>query len=638
MTLLNASNQFTPLVTSSSKSLDGVDVSLNLALLLRETKHDINNSIEMHLDEDSRIILYETAVRNKKDSENFSWFGENPEESIEAVFSIRNGLLVGSIYMRDTSYEIRPKNGHYSVKENIPSKDMTSFEGDTVLVKQRSKGLDLHVKSPESSAVLQRQTGDATIDVMLLYTAEFKKHNGDVADAVAQNLFDVAYGAYKRSLTQVNLNLVYLDQLPTDSVLNDTSNIFASLKQLKVDGYVRELRKKYGADMVSLIGRNTLSNEHCGLANKPLDPDSRMIDAFSISFNGPGNHRYCDNLTLAHEMGHNFGCGHDSDHNGSKGMYAYSHGYDIVDEFATIMSYDEPNIRYFSNPDIIDTIYKVPIGDAQTADNARTIRDNRFKMADNSNHLEDVLEPGDRQDGLYMDGYLTSNDDRDSYFVNLGGATRFSAQSPGYKCWYFYIYLYDENHEFIFQTDADSGDNCGYAVDTVLDNGTYEMMIYSSNWRVGDNIVHYKIDVETSYEPPEGNSSTLYDALANGEFSITGKYSMYDFDGDGQDAFDWAFETSEGLIYRLQGEAPTSANVFGWKLVHITPTKPLFIMSYLGDYDHDGDSRFDWIVVDLKSKAVYKLEGVNKEGNFEYSDRIEMNPILSDNSLRFETK
>jgi len=61
-------------------------------------------------------------------------------------------------------------------------------------------------------------------------------------------------------------------------------------------------------------------------------------------------------------------------------------------------------------------------------------------------------------------------------------------------------------------------------------------------------------------------------------------------------------------------------------------------MSYLGDYDADGDSRFDWIVIDLSTKAVYKLEGVTKEGNFKYSDNIEITPILSDNTLRFEAK
>jgi hypothetical protein len=632
VTLLTASNRFATRLESASTDGDAVALSLNLTLLRQEN----NSAIEIDLDEATTVTLYKTMFK-REDSKNFSWFGENRQEHIEAVFSVRNALLAGSVFTQEGSYEIRPKNAHYILQKNPSQNAINSLEGDTVFLNKRAKDLNLHVNSPTPQSALELNSTEVTIDVMLFYTAEFKKNNGDVADAVAQNLFDVAYGAYKRSLTNINLNLVYLKQLPIDSVLNDTSHMFTSLEQLKVDGYVRELRKRYRADMVSLIGRKRLSNKHCGIADRPSDPDSGMIDAFSIIFNGLDRSGYCSNLILAHEMGHNFGCAHDSDH-GGEGMYAYSHGYDIADKFATIMSYDEPNIRYFSNPDILDTIYNVPIGDAQTADNARTIRDNRFKMADNSKYLDDSLEPSDQQNGLDIEGYLTSYDDRDSYFVTLGGATRFNGDNIGYQCWYFYLYLYNANHEFMFRTDADSGTDCGYAIDTDLDNGTYEMVVYGGEWQEDGETTHYKINIETSYEPAEVNRSAVYDTLIHGEFDIAGRYSMYDFDNDGQGAFDWVFQTPEGKTYRLQGEAPTDENIFGWKLVNVRATEPSYIMSYLGDYDADGDSRFDWIVIDLSTKAVYKLEGVTKEGNFKYSDNIEITPILSDNTLRFEAK
>ncbi len=65
------------------------------------------------------------------------------------------------------------------------------------------------------------------------------------------------------------------------------------------------------------------------------------------------------------------------------GAYSYSYGYDQPGTFATIMSYDQPRITYFSTP--LLTFNEIPIGkpegDPESADNAQTINNTRTIVA-----------------------------------------------------------------------------------------------------------------------------------------------------------------------------------------------------------------------------------------------------------------
>jgi len=107
-------------------------------------------------------------------------------------------------------------------------------------------------------------------------------------------------------------------------------------------------------------------------------------------------------------------------------------------------------------------------------------------------------------------------------------------------------------------------------------------------------------------------------------FPITGAYSSYDFEKDGKiDANDWVFKfVKYDGVYRLLGNEPTQSNLFGWKRVDIVPNEPQFFMINLGDWDNDGDKRFDWLVLTTDGKSVYKLDGVTDRNTFEYSKKL----------------
>jgi hypothetical protein len=88
-------------------------------------------------------------------------------------------------------------------------------------------------------------------------------------------------------------------------------------------------------------------------------------------------------MTLAHELGHNFGCYHDrSTENASDNDGQFHYGHRYVDrsnrDTGTIMSYAIFRVPYYSNPDLsVDGFaLGVPEGQPKAANNSRVLREN----------------------------------------------------------------------------------------------------------------------------------------------------------------------------------------------------------------------------------------------------------------------
>ena len=140
---------------------------------------------------------------------------------------------------------------------------------------------------------------------------------------------------------------------------------------------------------------------------------------------------------------------------------------------------------------------------------------------------------------------------------------------------------------------------------------------------------------------PTNVSHQLFDAIANHDFDISGSFAAYDFGEDGKiDPFDWTFVLPNGRIFQLQGNTPTDTDIFGWKETVITPNDSTFLMAYMGDWDNDGDARFDWLVLDIANQKVYKLNGVVETGayagTFDYLGPIEIQLNITDTQVLFE--
>ncbi len=117
---------------------------------------------------------------------------------------------------------------------------------------------------------------------------------------------------------------------------------------------------------------------------------------------------------------------------------------------------------------------------------------------------------------------------------------------------------------------------------------------------------------------------------------LMGTFGEHDFAPLGDNgAFDWAFTTSGGRNYQLQGIEPTPKSAFGWLDAEIPAPTPAW---YMFSIDIDGDftiGPFEWVLLSAnsKNKAAYRLKGATPSGNFDYSNPIEIDYKVDGNMI-----
>ena len=229
----------------------------------------------------------------------------------------------------------------------------------------------------------------ATIDLMIVYTAGMVQRYGNGLQTRLNNLVAIANQAYIDSGIHITLRLVYtveVDYSETTSIstawldLSSGSGLFANIPAL---------RTQYGADLVQMIRPYNSSVGVCGLAGQSIPASSTGF--YSVSEDGydmKGGYANCNDIALTHELGHSMGAAHDRAHALSPGIYDYSYGYGITGQFADIMStgyVSAPGVAKFSDPNLICDANNDPCGIApgqpNAADNVLTLNNTRFAVA-----------------------------------------------------------------------------------------------------------------------------------------------------------------------------------------------------------------------------------------------------------------
>lgn len=228
--------------------------------------------------------------------------------------------------------------------------------------------------------------GPTIIDVLVVWTQSAQDAAG--GEAAMQTLITMAVTRSNQALTasavQAQFRLVHserVDYAESGAIDTDLSRLEGT-----IDGFmdnVHGLRDEFRADLVSLIAnRNPV--DACGIAYllTQLSPGFSSW-AFSVV------HWNCavGNLSFAHELGHNLGCGHDraTDLNG---LFEFSHGHRFMGtsgtQWRTVMAY-APGTRIgrFSNPGIMfdGAPTGVAAGMPNSAHNAGTINLSRNLVA-----------------------------------------------------------------------------------------------------------------------------------------------------------------------------------------------------------------------------------------------------------------
>ncbi|HEX4885316.1 MAG TPA: BACON domain-containing carbohydrate-binding protein, partial [Casimicrobiaceae bacterium] len=275
------------------------------------------------------------------------------------------------------SYRIQPQpDGHW-----LQELDPAAFPPD------HPEGED-GLQAPRVDKLVQgKATGDialdtgSTIDLLVVYSTQTATAAGTAIGSQIQAAVDRANLAYANSGIAMRVRLVH----HAAAGYSETGNFSTDLQRLAgtSDGYmdtVHALRNTYGADLVSMFIE---SGAACGIGY--IGPSSTA--AFTVVSRGCAS----SNLSLAHEIGHNFGARHDPYMDASTSPYAYGHGHvNTTYKWRTVMAYNNAcsaagtsctRIAYFSNPNVAYGTTPQPTGTSSTSDNARVHNGNAYTVA-----------------------------------------------------------------------------------------------------------------------------------------------------------------------------------------------------------------------------------------------------------------
>lgn len=222
------------------------------------------------------------------------------------------------------------------------------------------------------------------IDVMVLYTSEFKNINNPAL--FVQNYINYSNQAFVNSQIDIRFRLKHHQEL----ILPNSATVTADLRnRVAHDSSVRSLRDTYRPDVVVYLTR--ASQSLCGVAYfpegtmNPRSPDVFVSTRPEMAFFGVSVVDWaspnCGTFVFAHEIGHNLGAGHgpvdqeifsyfdgdisytDRDHRGKPIESSRGHG--VRDVFRTIMAYPDvfgsaPVLAFHSNP--LVSYYGLPTG------------------------------------------------------------------------------------------------------------------------------------------------------------------------------------------------------------------------------------------------------------------------------------
>lgn len=185
-----------------------------------------------------------------------------------------------------------------------------------------------------------------TIDLLILHPPK-SVLNKDIP-AVAASMESYANKALENSQANIQFRIVGIEEIDIANPKTDGT----TLAVLRTNTKARELRAKYGADLVTMI---TPTGPYCGVGYV-LGGSNDKLGSYTKNY---GYNVVADRCvsSFAHELGHNLGLGHSFKQGSRGGLYEYGRGHGVQNNFVTTMAYTSAysarRLQFFSNPEVI---------------------------------------------------------------------------------------------------------------------------------------------------------------------------------------------------------------------------------------------------------------------------------------------
>ena len=335
-------------------------------------------------------------VRQVSDKESETWAGQVDGESTSDVTITQHaGAIQGVIHRGGRLYEL---SGRVNGEQTLIEVDQQSLPEDAHPISQ-SDALSV-AKSGEQASTQQTMPsslgGGVVEDLLVVYTAKSCNRyddpaiggNGDgqcdelearVINSVQSTNQAFVNSGFGSQFQPLQINLLGMKQIDyvekgrindTLAMLTNSGGPYAAMD------VVHMWRDSEGADMVAMVSEDS---DACGTAWSFNGSDKY---AFSVVNSG-----CLSSLSMAHELGHNFGDEHNRENAGSGARFAYSYGFRHCaadgSGFRDIMSYDcdktsagvsVPRVAYYSNPNVYFNGLATGVsGTTDGANNALTI-------------------------------------------------------------------------------------------------------------------------------------------------------------------------------------------------------------------------------------------------------------------------
>lgn len=303
-------------------------------------------------------------------------------EDSSVTFSYANGIVAGTIRIPNTTLKIRRAQDDLYAIEKINPRDFPNEahpvpRSDAQPPTDRDSAQDVADDIKKCVA----DTASKTLTLLVAYTEAAQKAAGGAAEltVLIGDIIGEANLALKNSKIRAHLAVASVDKV---TVATDADS-GKYLDNLLASDAVKKLRETHKADIVSLLDDLPSSYTYCGVGfvMKDAKKPSKSVGHNIVDLGCAAN-----NFSLIHEVGHNLGAGHNAENAGTGHLFAYSFGLRWPNKFRTIMAYTCADttpcdrIPRFTNPTIVFS--GVTIGDAASADNARTLNETRCFAAD----------------------------------------------------------------------------------------------------------------------------------------------------------------------------------------------------------------------------------------------------------------